>query len=72
MLNVVILEGQSDAKCSMVFFLGGVTFTEIAALRLIARQLDRKIVIATTNLVNGNAIVQAAELGQMIGKSNGM
>jgi hypothetical protein len=45
-----------------VFFLGGITFTEIAALRFIAKQeaSRRRIVICTTGIVNGNRMIGTA------------
>lgn len=38
----MILNGQSERKTVIVFFVGGITFTEIAALRLIAKQEEGK------------------------------
>lgn len=63
-----VLRGGSGAgaggavKTTIVFFLGGVTFAEVAALRLLAKQLGekRKILVATTGIVGGNAVVEAA------------
>jgi len=57
-----ILNGQSEKKVTVVFFLGGCTFTEIAALRFIGKseQARRNIVIGTTSIVNGNRIMEAA------------
>ncbi|KAF3905578.1 hypothetical protein AA313_de0207602 [Arthrobotrys entomopaga] len=58
----MILDGQSEKKVTVVFFLGGITYTEISALRWIAKQEQgrRQIVIATTGIINGNKIIQAA------------
>lgn len=49
-------------KTVVVMFLGGITFTEIAALRFVARQEEgrRKILICTTGAVSGNAMMDAA------------
>ncbi|KAK5172224.1 Vacuolar protein-sorting-associated protein 33 [Saxophila tyrrhenica] len=67
------LRGSKEGpKISLVFFLGGVTFAEIAALRLVSAQMEekegRKIVIMTTGLVNGGRAVGTAvekrEFGQ--------
>lgn len=54
--------GSGAAKTTIVFFLGGVTFAEIAALRLLGKQLGEKrnILIATTSIVGGNGVVDAA------------
>ncbi|BDD60852.1 hypothetical protein MAP00_005946 [Monascus purpureus] len=56
------LSGNNATKTVYVFFLGGITFTEIAALRFIARQEAprRKIVICTTGIINGNRMMEAA------------
>jgi hypothetical protein len=45
----------------MVYFVGGVTFMEIAALRFLSK-LERypfHIVICTTNIINGNTFLQS-------------
>ncbi|KAI5798855.1 Sec1-like protein [Geopyxis carbonaria] len=57
-----ILNGQSDRKVTLVFFLGGCTFTEISALRFTGRREEarRQIVIGTTAIINGNKIINAA------------
>ena len=49
-------------KTVVVMFLGGVTFTEIAALRFVARREEgkRKILICTTDVVSGNSMMDAA------------
>ncbi|KAL4926005.1 Sec1 family protein [Aspergillus undulatus] len=56
------LSGSSTTKTVYVFFLGGITFTEIAALRFIAAQEAprRKIVICTTGVINGDRMMEAA------------
>ncbi|KAF8477599.1 Sec1-like protein [Kalaharituber pfeilii] len=58
----MILNGQNEQKMAVVFFLGGCTYTEIAALRFIGKQQEgrRKILIATTSIINGNKMIQAA------------
>ncbi|KAF2154770.1 vacuolar sorting protein [Myriangium duriaei CBS 260.36] len=52
---------------SIVFFVGGVTYAEIAALRLVGKQMrerrggaNRRLVIATTGIVNGDRLVGGA------------
>ncbi|KAI5366253.1 putative sec1-like protein [Septoria linicola] len=65
------LRGSKEGpKVSIVFFLGGVTYAEIAALRFMNEQLEknnsgssgggRKIIIATTNLINGKRAIDVA------------
>ncbi|RPD82254.1 Sec1-like protein [Lentinus tigrinus ALCF2SS1-7] len=45
---------------TVVFFLGGCTYTEIAALRWVGRQnKGRKFLIATTGIINGNSIIDS-------------
>eukprot|EP00514_Thraustochytrium_sp_LLF1b_P012280 CAMPEP_0184545784 /NCGR_PEP_ID=MMETSP0199_2-20130426/4546_1 /TAXON_ID=1112570 /ORGANISM="Thraustochytrium sp., Strain LLF1b" /LENGTH=674 /DNA_ID=CAMNT_0026940127 /DNA_START=23 /DNA_END=2047 /DNA_ORIENTATION=+ len=48
-------------KVMMVFFTGGVTFAEIAALRFVSEQPDcpYHIIIASTMIVNGKTMLQA-------------
>jgi len=56
------ISGNNAIKTVYVYFLGGITFTEIAALRFIAAQeaQRRKIVICTTGLINGDRMMDAA------------
>ncbi|WVR08192.1 hypothetical protein IAU60_005238 [Kwoniella sp. DSM 27419] len=45
---------------TVVFFLGGCTFTEIAALRWLSKQaVGRKFLIATTGIINGNTLLES-------------
>ncbi|EZF32399.1 hypothetical protein H109_01830 [Trichophyton interdigitale MR816] len=55
------LTGSGGAKTVFVFFLGGITFTEIAALRFIAQHEAgrRNIIICTTAILNGDRIIRA-------------
>ena len=58
------LRGSREGpKTTLVFFLGGVTFAEIAALRFVSQQLERssgrKLVICTTGVVGGRRVVGA-------------
>ena len=58
-----MLAGAAGGKVKtvIVMFLGGVTFTEIAALRFVARGMEgRRILICTTDVVGGNGIVGTA------------
>jgi len=44
----------------LVFFLGGCTFTEIAAIRFLEKQSEgRDFIIATTKLINGNSLLES-------------
>ncbi|KKA24717.1 Vacuolar sorting protein [Rasamsonia emersonii CBS 393.64] len=67
------LSGTGGPKMVYVFFLGGITFTEIAALRFIARQeslQQRKIVICTTSIISGDRMMEAAmEKGSFAAKT---
>ncbi|EXJ57131.1 lysine-specific histone demethylase 1 [Cladophialophora yegresii CBS 114405] len=57
------LAGTGGWKTVFVMFVGGITFTEIAALRFIGRKLQeagqrKKIVISTTGIVSGRSIME--------------
>ncbi|KAK9316918.1 Sec1-like protein [Lipomyces starkeyi] len=67
-----MLSAKKEKKTVVVFFLGGVTFTEIAALRFIAKQETerRNILILTTGIIDGKEIIKTAmdqvpSVGQM-------
>lgn len=57
-----LLSGSNHKQTVFVVFVGGVTFTEIAALRFIAKQEEdrRNIVICTTSIISGNRMMDAA------------
>lgn len=57
-----MLTGSGKEKTVVVMFLGGITFTEIAALRFVARGLEgkRKVVVCTTGVVGGREVVGSA------------
>ncbi|KAH7027498.1 Sec1-like protein [Microdochium trichocladiopsis] len=57
-----LLSGGGERKTVFVVFVGGITFTEIAALRFIAKQEEgrRDIIICTTSIISGNKIMDAA------------
>jgi vacuolar protein sorting-associated protein 33A len=53
--------GQAGWKTVYVMFVGGVTFTEIAALRFVGRQLEgerKRLVICTTAVVSGGKVME--------------
>lgn len=57
------LTGSAGWKTIFVMFLGGITFTEIAALRFINQKLGqagqrRKIMICTTGIISGRSIME--------------
>ena len=46
-------------KKILVYYVGGVTFAEIAALRFLNKIFpDKKFVVATTSIINGNSCMQ--------------
>ncbi|CAJ2500942.1 Uu.00g037950.m01.CDS01 [Anthostomella pinea] len=57
-----LLSGGGDKKTVFVVFVGGITFTEIAALRFIAKKEEarRNIVICTTSIISGDKMMDAA------------
>ncbi|KAK8203747.1 vacuolar sorting protein-like protein [Phyllosticta capitalensis] len=62
-----VLNGSSagEGKTVMVFFLGGITRAEMAALRFVAKALQeegrpKRLVVATTGVISGDAVVGAA------------
>ncbi|KAK1752385.1 Sec1-like protein [Echria macrotheca] len=57
-----LLSGNGEKKTVFVVFVGGISFTEIAALRFIAKQeqAKRNIVICTTSIISGNKMMDAA------------
>ncbi|KAK9368546.1 Sec1-like protein [Lipomyces kononenkoae] len=57
-----MLSAKKEKKTVVVFFLGGITFTEIAALRFIANQETerRNILILTTGIIDGKEIIKTA------------
>ena len=57
------LAGTAGWKTVFVFFLGGITFTEIAALRFIGKQLEaagerKRLMICTTGIISGRSIME--------------
>ncbi|KAH7329271.1 Sec1-like protein [Stachybotrys elegans] len=57
-----LLSGNGNKQTVFVVFVGGVTFTEIAALRFIAKKEEdrRNIIICTTSIISGNRMMDAA------------
>lgn len=53
--------GGGRPKTILVMFLGGITFTEVAALRFLGKQVEesgRRIVICTTGMISGGSIME--------------
>jgi len=51
---------RDQPTTTVVFFLGGCTYTEIAALRWVGRQnRGRKFLIATTSIISGASLVES-------------
>lgn len=65
-------------KVMLAYFVGGVSFMEIAALRQLSRQPDFpfQIVVCTTKLINGNTLVQSLQEdirnGLLVGGEGGL
>ena len=57
-----VLEGRGGRKTSVIFFVGGITFAEIAALRYIAeKEKDRRdLMICTTGIISSDKIMSTA------------
>lgn len=61
----VLSGGQGKAlKTSVVMFVGGITFAEVAALRFVSRQEEeagrRRLLVCTTGILSGERVVGAA------------
>jgi len=50
---------EKTSKVTLVFFVGGMTFTELSAMRFLSRNADNSIIVATTKLTNGNALMES-------------
>jgi hypothetical protein len=51
--------GADKPKVTVVFYIGGITFTEISALRWLAKAESRDIVICTTKLISGQTFLDS-------------
>lgn len=55
-----LIRPHEQTTTTAVFFLGGCTYTEIAALRWVSRQnKGRKFLIVTTGIVSGNSLIDS-------------
>eukprot|EP01016_Furgasonia_blochmanni_P017612 TRINITY_DN2032_c0_g1_i6.p1 TRINITY_DN2032_c0_g1~~TRINITY_DN2032_c0_g1_i6.p1 ORF type:complete len:251 (+),score=55.49 TRINITY_DN2032_c0_g1_i6:85-753(+) len=55
------VDKSKPKQVALVYFIGGVTFGEISALRYLAKAYDKEILIATTNMINGNTMLNALQ-----------
>jgi hypothetical protein len=67
------LRGSKEGpKTTIVFFLGGVTFAEVAALRFVSQQIGeatgRRLVIGTTSIITGEKAMGVAEEKRKFGE----
>ncbi|GAB7331354.1 hypothetical protein MBLNU13_g02786t1 [Cladosporium sp. NU13] len=67
------LRGSKEGpKTTIVFFLGGVTYAEVAALRFVSQQIGestgRRLVIGTTSMINGEKAMGVAEETRKFGE----
>ena len=71
-MAIGVAKSMAKKKVMMVYFIGGVTWMEIAALRFLNSRSDFPftIVVATTKLVNGNTFLRAIlpEVDNRLGK----
>lgn len=50
--------GGKVERSLLIYFIGGVTYAEITALRFLAKQRNIEIAIATTSIINGNKLIK--------------
>ncbi|WVF68560.1 hypothetical protein IAT40_003329 [Kwoniella sp. CBS 6097] len=56
----IVVPEENRTITTVVFFLGGCTYTEIAALRWMSKVAKgRKFLIATTGIINGNNLIES-------------
>lgn len=57
-----MLSGAGAGRTVVVMFLGGISFTEIAALRFVAQREEgvRRLLVCTTNVLSGNGVMEVA------------
>lgn len=54
---------SSREKSLLIYFIGGVTYAEVTALRYLAKKRNVKIAIAATSILNGNKLVDCLSAG---------
>lgn len=52
-------QSRSPERSILIYFIGGVTYAEITALRLVAKQRNIRIAIACTSIINGNRLIES-------------
>jgi vacuolar protein sorting-associated protein 33B len=50
-------QGASRKKVVVVFFIGGLSYAEISALRFLARQKDIELMMCCSSIINGNRLM---------------
>ncbi|WWC92946.1 uncharacterized protein L201_007909 [Kwoniella dendrophila CBS 6074] len=56
----LVIPDENKVTTTVIYFLGGCTFTEISALRWMSKQYKgRKFLIATTGIINGNTLIES-------------
>lgn len=53
------LQTKPGERALLLYFIGGVTYAEVSALRFVAKQRKVKIAIATTSIINGNKLIDS-------------
>lgn len=62
-LKVQQLTNSSREKSMLIYFIGGVTYAEVTALRYLAKKRNIKIAIAATSIINGNKFIDCLSAG---------
>lgn len=57
LFDIILGPSSEQFTTTVVFFLGGCTYTEISALRWMSKQTTgRRFLVATTGIINGNSV----------------
>ncbi|KAI6048041.1 ATP binding protein [Pisolithus marmoratus] len=66
-----VFDRTSELSTTVLFFLGGCTYTEVAALRWVNRQhRGRKFLIATTGIISGSSLIRSIAGDGKVGQNN--
>ncbi|OMH84723.1 Vacuolar protein sorting-associated protein 33A [Zancudomyces culisetae] len=49
----------TPVKSTLLFFLGGITLAEISAIRYLSQKQNHNYIIATTDIINGNSLINS-------------